>query len=171
MHRERKRGLIQSYEKRPCTQRKLQKTKWQRKNATKNFNNTTTADRLRIQTFPLTAKAVFIKRTHISKFENNPLYKVRGPTANQSGEAKIKSCTNQNLSETAITLLCWRWKRASPIWIDYNLKRNSKARSERNDKVFLKHFKSNGTLNFASISGPSNITPSELDTFILKLSF
>ena len=70
------RDLTQSYDKSPYTDRNIQKAMWQHKNATKNFDYTTIADRLRtvswvtiatkrvvkpvygIQTFPLTAKAV-----------------------------------------------------------------------------------------------------------------
>ena len=71
------RDLIQSYDKSPYTDRKIQKATWQHKNATKNFDYKSFADRLRtvswgndrhlscvvqpvyeIPTFPLTAKAV-----------------------------------------------------------------------------------------------------------------
>ena len=74
---EKGRDLTQSYDKSPYTDRKIQKAKWQHKNATKYFDYTTIADRLRtvswdndshptdvvkpvygIPTFPLTAKAV-----------------------------------------------------------------------------------------------------------------
>ena len=69
--------LTQSYDKSPYIQRKIQEAKWQHKNATKNFDNTTIVSRLRtvssgndshttgvvkpvygIPTFPLTATAV-----------------------------------------------------------------------------------------------------------------
>ena len=75
--REKGRDLTQSYDKSPYTDRKIQKSTWQHKNATKNFDYTTIADRLRtvswgndshqtgevkpiygIPTFPITAKAV-----------------------------------------------------------------------------------------------------------------
>ena len=71
------RDLTQSYDKSPYTDRKIQKAMWQHKNATKNFDYTTIADRLRtvswgngshptgvvklvygIPTFPITAKVV-----------------------------------------------------------------------------------------------------------------
>ena len=74
---EKGRDLTRSYNKSPYTDRKIQKAKWQHKNAIKNFYYTTIADRLRkvswsnssfptgvvkpfygIPTFPLTAKAV-----------------------------------------------------------------------------------------------------------------
>ena len=77
MQSEKGRDQTQSYDKSPYTDRKIQKATWQHKNATKNFDITTIADRLRtvswgndshptgvvnpvngIQTFPLTAKAV-----------------------------------------------------------------------------------------------------------------
>ena len=44
---EKGRNLTQSYDKSPCTHRKLYKTKWQHKNTTKNFDYTAIADRLR----------------------------------------------------------------------------------------------------------------------------
>ena len=48
MDKEKKeRDLIQSYDKSPYTDRKIQKATWQHKNATKNFDYTTIADRLR----------------------------------------------------------------------------------------------------------------------------
>ena len=69
--------MTQSYDKSPYTHRKIQKATWQLKNATKNFDYTKIADRLRtvswgndshptdvvkpvngVRTFPLTAKAV-----------------------------------------------------------------------------------------------------------------
>ena len=75
-----KKNLIQFYDKGPYIHRKIQKTKWQHKNAPKNFDHTTIADRLRtvswsndgyptdavkpvngIITFQLTAKAVLSK--------------------------------------------------------------------------------------------------------------
>ena len=78
--REKWRDLSQSYDKSPYTHRKIQKEPWQHKNATKNFDYTTIADRLRttswgndshstglvkavygITTFSLTAKAVLSK--------------------------------------------------------------------------------------------------------------
>ena len=71
------RDLTQSYDKNPYTHRTIQKATWQHKNATKNFDYTTIADRLRTvswsnsshptgvvkpvyerSTFPLTATAV-----------------------------------------------------------------------------------------------------------------
>ena len=74
---EKGRDLTQSYDKSPYTNRKIQIASWQHKNATKNFDYTTIADRLRtvswgndshptgvvkpvygIPTFQLTAKAV-----------------------------------------------------------------------------------------------------------------
>ena len=74
---EHERDLTQSYDKSPYTNRKIQKATWQHKNATKNFDYTKIADRLRTvswsnnshptgvikpvyerSTFPLTAKAV-----------------------------------------------------------------------------------------------------------------
>ena len=45
--REKGRDLTQSYDKNPYTHRKIQKATWQHKNATKNFDYTTIADRLR----------------------------------------------------------------------------------------------------------------------------
>ena len=45
--RQKGRDLTQSYDKRPYTHRKIQKASWQYKNATKNFDYTTIADRLR----------------------------------------------------------------------------------------------------------------------------
>ena len=45
--REKGRDLTQSYDKSPFTHRKIQKTTWKNKHATKNFDYTTTADRLR----------------------------------------------------------------------------------------------------------------------------
>ena len=73
---EKGRNLTHSYDKSPYTDRKIQKARWKHKNATKNFDYTTIADRLRtvswdndshqtgvikpaygIPTFPLTAKA------------------------------------------------------------------------------------------------------------------
>ena len=75
--REKGRDLPQSYDTSPITHRKIQKESWKHKNASKNFDYTTIADRLRtvswsndshatgvnkpvygIQTFPLAAKAV-----------------------------------------------------------------------------------------------------------------
>ena len=75
--RKKGRYLIQSYDESPYTDRKIQKAMQQHKNATKNFDYTTIADRLRtiswgddsrpscvvkpvygIPTFPLTTKAV-----------------------------------------------------------------------------------------------------------------
>ena len=77
MSSEKGRDLTRSYDKSPYTNRKIQKAKWQHENATKNFDYTTIAYRLRtvtwgndshptgvvkpvygIPTFPLTAKAV-----------------------------------------------------------------------------------------------------------------
>ena len=74
---EKGRDLTQSYDESPYTDRKIQKATWQHKNATKSFDYTTIADRLRtvswgndshpngvvkpvygITTFPLTAKAM-----------------------------------------------------------------------------------------------------------------
>ena len=74
---EKGRDLTQSCDKNPYTQRTMQKATWQHKNATKNFDYTTIADRLRTvswsnsshptgvvkpvyerSTFPLTATAV-----------------------------------------------------------------------------------------------------------------
>ena len=71
------RDLTQSFDKSPYTDRNIQEATWQHKNATKNFDYKTTADRLwnvscgndshptgvvkplyGIPTFPLTAKAV-----------------------------------------------------------------------------------------------------------------
>ena len=60
------RDLTQSYDKGPYTEKKIQKATWQHKNATKNFDYTSIADRLRtvswgndnLSTFPLTTKAV-----------------------------------------------------------------------------------------------------------------
>ena len=47
--REKGRDLTQSYDKSPCTHRKIQKASWQhKKNATKNFDYTTIADWLRM---------------------------------------------------------------------------------------------------------------------------
>ena len=45
--REKGRDLTQSCDKNPYTQRTIQKATWQRKNATKNFDYTTIANRLR----------------------------------------------------------------------------------------------------------------------------
>ena len=45
--REKRRDLTQSYDKSPYTHREIQKTTRQHKNATKNFDYTTIADRLR----------------------------------------------------------------------------------------------------------------------------
>ena len=45
--REKGRDLTQSYDKSPYTHRKIQKATWQHKKATKNFDYTTIADRLR----------------------------------------------------------------------------------------------------------------------------
>ena len=45
--RQKGRDLTQSYDKRPNPQRKIQKASWQHKNATKTFDYTTIADRLR----------------------------------------------------------------------------------------------------------------------------
>ena len=79
--REKGRNLTQSYDKSPYTHRKVQKATWQYKNATKNFDYTTIADRLTTvslsnnshptgvvkpvyehsSTFPLTATAVLSK--------------------------------------------------------------------------------------------------------------
>ena len=75
--REKGRDLTQSCDKNPYTNRTIQKATWQHKNATKNFDYTTIADRLRTvswsnsshptgvvkpvyerSTFPLTATAV-----------------------------------------------------------------------------------------------------------------
>ena len=44
--REKGRDLTQSYDKSPNTHRKIQKATWQHKNASKNFDYTTIADRL-----------------------------------------------------------------------------------------------------------------------------
>ena len=45
--KEKRRDLTLSYDKRPYTHRKIQKATWQHKNATKNFDYTMIADRLR----------------------------------------------------------------------------------------------------------------------------
>ena len=45
--REKGRDLTKSYDKSPFTHRTLRKATWQHKNATKNFDYTTIADRLR----------------------------------------------------------------------------------------------------------------------------
>ena len=45
--REKGRDLSQSYDKSPYTHRKIQKATWQHKNATKDFDYATIADRLR----------------------------------------------------------------------------------------------------------------------------
>ena len=45
--REKGRDLTQSYDKSPYIDRKIQNAMWQHKNATKNFDYTATADRLR----------------------------------------------------------------------------------------------------------------------------
>ena len=94
--REKGRDLTQSYDKSPYTHRKIQKATRQHKNATKNFNYTTIADRLRTvsgsnnihpngevkpvcerSTFSLTAlNSRVIERTHIWKIVNNPPYSV-----------------------------------------------------------------------------------------------
>ena len=77
VYREKEKDPTQSYDKSPHTHRKIQKATWQHKNATKNFNYTRIADRLRtitwgnnslpagvvkpvygIPNFPLTKKAV-----------------------------------------------------------------------------------------------------------------
>ena len=77
MKEKKERDLTQSYDKSPYTHRKIQKATWQHKNATKNFDYTTIADRLRTvsssnsshstcvvkpvykrSTFPFTATAV-----------------------------------------------------------------------------------------------------------------
>ena len=47
MKRENGRDLTQSYDKSPYTDRKIQKATWQHKNATKNFDYTKIAARLR----------------------------------------------------------------------------------------------------------------------------
>ena len=47
LQKEKGRDLTQSYDKSPYTHRKIQKATWQHKNATKNFDKTTIADRLR----------------------------------------------------------------------------------------------------------------------------
>ena len=76
--------LVKFYDKSPYTHKKLQKAKWQYENATKNFEYTGIADRLRtvswsndshptgvvkpvygIPTFPRTAKAVYQKDMHL----------------------------------------------------------------------------------------------------------
>ena len=44
---DKRRDLTQSYNKSPYTDRKIQKATWQHKNATKNFDYTIIADRLR----------------------------------------------------------------------------------------------------------------------------
>ena len=77
VRREKERALTQSYDKNTYTHRKIQKAMWQHKNATKNFDYITIADRLRtvswsngshpiglikpvygIPTLPVTAKTV-----------------------------------------------------------------------------------------------------------------
>ena len=82
---EKGRDLTPAYNKNPYTDRKIQKAMWKHKNATKNVDYTTIADRLRtvsrdndshptgvvkpvygIQTFPLTTKAV-LSKGHTSK--------------------------------------------------------------------------------------------------------
>ena len=47
IEREKYRNRTQSYDKSPYTDRKIQKATWQHKNAIKNFDYTTIADRLR----------------------------------------------------------------------------------------------------------------------------
>ena len=47
MYREKDRDLTQSYAKSPYTDRKIHKATWQHKNANKNLDYTTIADRLR----------------------------------------------------------------------------------------------------------------------------
>ena len=83
---EKGRDLTQCHDKSSYTNRKFRKAKSQYKNATKNFDNTTIANRHRtvswrndsyptfmvkpangIPTFPLTAKSCVIKRTHFLK--------------------------------------------------------------------------------------------------------
>ena len=90
--KEKIRDLTQSYDKSPHTDRKIQKaSERDHKNATKNFDYTTIADRLRtvswgndshstgvikpvygIPTFQLTAKAVKSKGHTLKKIINNP---------------------------------------------------------------------------------------------------
>ena len=84
--REKGRDLTQSYDKSPYTPRKIPKATWQQKNAIKNFDYTTIADRLRTvsgsnsshptgvvkpvyerSTFPLTATAVLSKGLTLKK--------------------------------------------------------------------------------------------------------
>ena len=48
MQREKGRDLTQSYDKSPYTRRRIQNETWQHKNATKNVDYTTIADRLRM---------------------------------------------------------------------------------------------------------------------------
>ena len=103
--REKGRDLTQTCDKNPYTYRIIKKATWQHKNATKNFDYTTIADRLRTvswsnsshqtgvvkpvyerSTFPLTATAVQSKGHTFKNFVNNPPYRDWGPTANQSGE-------------------------------------------------------------------------------------
>ena len=86
--REEWRDLTQCYDKSPYTDRKIQKATWPHKNATKKFDYTTIADRLKtvswgnnihptgvvkpvygIQTFPLTQKQCNKKNKHLFFFK------------------------------------------------------------------------------------------------------
>ena len=91
---------------------KSKKATWQHKNATKNFDYTTIADRLgrsvrvktviqqawltaiRLPNLQTNRNSRVIKWTHILKFVKNPPYRVWGPTANQSGEVIKMRYTN-----------------------------------------------------------------------------
>ena len=77
--REQGRDLTRSYDKLPYTNRKIQNAKWQHKNATKNLDYTTVADRLR------TVMLCNQKDTH-KKTGNNPPYWGRGPTTDPGGD-------------------------------------------------------------------------------------
>ena len=109
MKRQKGRDLSQFYDKSPYTHRQVQKSNvTTNKNRNLNVDYTTIADRHRtvslsnnshptgvgkpvygISTFPLTARAKCNQKdAYLKKIVNNPPYKDRGPTANQSGEAK-----------------------------------------------------------------------------------
>ena len=114
------------------TYRKIQKATWQHNNATKNFDYTTLADRLRTVSWrysshstgvvkPVYERSSFqlsnsrlIKKTHIWKFVNNSTYRDWGPTANQKGEVIKMWYTNiysniivyQKYIETSIKVGC-----------------------------------------------------------------
>ena len=64
--REKGRDLTQSYGKSPYILRKIQKAKWKHKNATKNFNYTTIADRLRTVSWSDDINLTGNIRTHAS---------------------------------------------------------------------------------------------------------